>query len=303
MGEDIEKLSPSKMNQLIHPSEKSRFILALMASVPTMAAIIYASGLMLPISLIYIIFILSIYVLWTMTIKAIFRANLVRVSEHSFQQIHNMVTVIKRRLEYNGNVDVFVYEGKFIATLVKFIGLNVLLVGADVAKCILKDENTKEIEWYLARYIGALKAKHYRADYLISIINIIDKLKIMLLFTYPYQRAIMYSGDQIGLAVNGDLKASINCLYKEVVGKDLSEFVSLASISEQANETRHSILAKIVQLFLISPHWINRLLNLLCFAKKHYPELYFDYINRLDKTEVAFLERNYPSAHTSYLST
>ena len=93
---------------------------------------------------------------------------------------------------------------------------------------------------------------------------------------FGYERAIQYSGDQIGLAVCGDLDQSMVAFQKFMVGNALSQRVILDGILAQEKEM--GFFAFVARLFSTHPHVVDRYVNLLRFAKKHYPELYNTFI-------------------------
>jgi hypothetical protein len=202
---NIHEMDKEDFKSLLHPSESSRFALALFVAVPAAAiALIFtfvSRGL--PVALV-----LSIVVLVWFSLqiaKAELIANSVRVSNKNFPEIYRVLEEVKHVLDYNKKVDIYIIEeGTVNALLAKFFKTKFIILNSELVEDMLEKKKLVQMKWILARFVGALKAKHFKTNILRIIVSSIEKAKILNLFILPYERTTQYSGDQIGLAVCGD---------------------------------------------------------------------------------------------------
>ena len=146
----------------------------------------------------------------------------------------------------------------------------------------LSDEQRAELTFLVARFIGALKAKHLRFDPVVMVVAGLEKLIFLNPFLYPYERATTYSGDQIGLACCGSLPAALNVLGGLMVGAELAPRLGLRGLLWQAVSVRRHWLPRLRQLALAQPHLTNRYLNLLEFGSRLDPAGFAAFVDGLD---------------------
>src|SRR5437763_7021612 len=277
-------MSESEFRALLHPSEASRYLLALLVVLPLTAVgvviVFWTDGFgLLAIPLI-------LFGSWFATglTRARFLGNAVRVSATNFPEIYQAVLDAKKELSYSGAVDVFVYaESEINAFLLSLFRRKLVLIpaGAVSQRWVATDN---EVKWLIARFIGALKSKHHRINFLRVLIDISEKLLFLNLLFYPYERATQYSGDQIGLAVTRDLSAALRMTTKFFDGKDVVDRVNLRGLLTQADEIHGSFFALLARLFSPFPHLADRYLNLLDFARSRYPAGFDEYLSHYDET-------------------
>ena len=270
------KISPEELKSLLHPSEDSRFYLALAIVIPLGLAMLWLSVTLVFI-IVYIVFIIGIVWLTLQVAKAHLMANAVKVSDKNFPEINNVLNEVLYTLDYDKAVDVYIVEeGTVNAFLYKFFETKFIVLNSELVEDMLAHDSLLQAKWVIARFVGGLKAKHYRLTLLRILIDSIEKIKIFNLFLLPYERAVNYSGDQIGLAVCGDLNQSMTAFQKFMVGNVLSKRVNFHGIQEQREEK--NFFTVMARLSSSHPHVIDRFYNLLSFAKNKYPEMYSGYM-------------------------
>lgn len=263
---------------LRHPSERSRLVLAVAASavLAGMAAVLIAKRLQ------------TDQVVWTLVIGPVaaafawlalqlHRANLlgnaVRVTPESLPELHAVLDEVRAALDYHRRVDVYVTDRvSGLMTLTSLFGTRVIMVEGDLVATLLENGRRRELTFLVARFIGALKSQRDRIGPLRLLVTLARPIGLVNVFIWPYDRAVVYSGDQIGLAVAGDLDAALNALDRLLVGGTLGPSVRDAGVFDQASQVRRRRLPRLAQLFNRQPHLANRYVNLMAFAERHAPE-------------------------------
>lgn len=273
METNKRKITSEELKELLHPTEDSRFDLALLVTFPVVSI-----GLLIILStvafvLLYVVMIVAVIWVGLQITKASLTANAVKVSKTSFPEIHRTLEEVRHTLGYDKPVDVYVVnEGTVNAFLARFFRTKYIVLNSELVEDMIQQHSLLQMKWVLARFVGALKVKHDKLVVFRVIIEGIEKLQIFNVFLLPYERAIQYSGDQIGLAVCGDLDQSMIAFQKFMVGNTLSKHVNLEGVLEQERQMGH--FAKFAQLFSTHPHVVSRYVNLLRFAKHRYPDTY-----------------------------
>lgn len=209
--------------------------------------------------------------------KASLTANAIKVSEASFPEVHSVLEEVRYTLNYDEPIDIYIVEeGTVNAFLAKFFRTKFIILNSELVEDMIQPESLLQLKWVIARFVGSLKVKHDKLLFFRIIIESIEKLQIFNIFLLPYERAIQYSGDQIGLAVCDNLDQSMVAFQKFMVGNALSRRVALDGILAQEKEM--GFFAFVARLFSTHPHVVDRYMNLLRFAEKRYPELYDTFI-------------------------
>ncbi len=288
-------ISDHELKKLLHPAETSRYILALIIAIPATIVIIYLVVLSKGIILVGLLgALLSVWIALQL-MKASLMGSSVRVSADNFPGVHEVLVEVKHRLKYEKVVEIYITEGgSFNAFLYKFFRTKFILLNADIVSGLPIQTNRKELMWIVARFIGALKAKHMRLQILAVIVNSVQQLQIFNFLMLPYERATQYSGDQIGLAVCGELKSSIVALGKLMVGKDLGDRVRLKGMLQQARQIHHSLFAILAKLMSTHPHMTDRYLNMLGFARLRYPNEFARYAAQFDDVVLSEIDLMFP---------
>lgn len=272
-----QKITPAELKALLHPTEDSRFDLALFVTVPVVSIGLLIIFLTIGLAALSVVTIIFIVWLSLQIAKAKLTANAIKVSPVSFPEIYDILEEVRYVLDYDKPVDIYIVEeGTVNAFLAKFFRTKFIVLNSELVEDMLQHNSLLQMKWVIARFVGALKVKHDKLTLFRIIIDSLENLQIFNLFLLPYERAIQYSGDQIGLAVCGDLGQSMAAFQKFMVGNTLSKRVSLEGILAQEREM--GAFAKIARLFSTHPHVIDRYVNLLRFAETHYPKLHRDFI-------------------------
>lgn len=259
---------------LRHPSERSRLVLAVAASVGLigLAAVLFFKRLERE------------QVIWTMVVGPaavllgwaglqILRANLlgnaVKATPESLPELHAVLDDVRARLAYDRRVDVYVTDRvDGLMTLTSLFGTRIILIEGDLLAALLKDGKRAELTFLIARFFGALKSQRDRIAPLRFLVTLARPVGIVDPLIWPYDRAVVYSGDQIGLAVCGDLESALNALDRLLVGGSLGPMVSDAGVVDQARQARRRTLPRVAQLVRRQPHLANRYVNLMAFAER-----------------------------------
>ena len=291
----VQSIDDKELRSVLHPNETSRFVLALVVTMPVVITALILTFVTFGGILLFLAFL--VFSIWftLLIMKAQLVANSVLVSEVSFPEVFNVYLDVKKILNYDGDVKIFIVEaGTINAFIAKFFNTKFIILNSGLVKGMIKNEDIIQMKWIIARFIGALKAKHLRLTLLKAIINSIEQIKIFNLFILPYERAIQYSGDQIGLVVSGDLTNAIIAFDKFMVGNELAKRVEFRGIINQSKTVKNDFFAMLARLFSTHPHLTDRYLNLLAFANWRYPDQYFEFISEYDEDERKQITRLLP---------
>jgi hypothetical protein len=118
---------------------------------------------------------------------------------------------------------------------------------------------------------------------------VVDSVKFLQLFLAPYLRATAKSGDQIGAACCGDIRATAGMMNRLLVGKELGPRLAVKGVLDQAATVRRRWLPRLAQLFMSKPHATNRYLNLLAFFARTSPQEIRTWQASLDEATAARL--------------
>ncbi|HEU4398907.1 MAG TPA: hypothetical protein VFU54_13865 [Actinomycetota bacterium] len=277
-----------RLRALVHHSERSRFVLALVASVLVIgvftALLAVSRGLEGVLSLAAVLLVTMTTVwLFVQVLKAHLLGHAARVSADNLPEVEEVLDQVRQALHYHAPIQVYVIDKEEQrAQLVKFLSTRVILLDGSFVADRLSDEQRAELTFLIARYIGALKAKHLRFEPVVMVVAALEKLIFLNPFLYPYERATTYSGDQIGLACCGSLPAALNVLGGLMVGPELAPRLGLRGLLWQAVSVRRRWLPRLRQLVLRQPHLTNRYLNLLEFGSRLDPAGFAAFVHGLD---------------------
>lgn len=271
------QLTQAELKTLLHPTEESRFDLALLVTFPVISIGLLIIFSTIAFILIYVAMLVLAVWVGMQIAKASLTANAIKVSEASFPEVHSVLEEVRYTLNYDEPIDIYIVEeGTVNAFLAKFFRTKFIILNSELVEDMIQPESLLQLKWVIARFVGSLKVKHDKLLFFRIIIESIEKLQIFNIFLLPYERAIQYSGDQIGLAVCDNLDQSMVAFQKFMVGNALSRRVALDGILAQEKEM--GFFAFVARLFSTHPHVVDRYMNLLRFAEKRYPELYDTFI-------------------------
>ena len=254
-----------------HPLQRRRFALALFFALilfPLIGVGLVAGTIVLVVPL----FALLIWMTGRM-LYAKFMGNCILVSELNYPRINTIGEDLKAVIGYNKPVNIFVYEqGNFNAYLFKFFFYRrAVFLNSELLEAGVSDD---ELRWLIGRFIGYLKARR-QAGFWGWTIRAAQQLGFFNLFLLPYERALVYSGDRIALAViNGDISTAVAAMQKLMVGRQLGYSVNPSGMVDQHRKVKGSFFAFLARLAMHFPHMTARYVDLIDFAKQRYPAQY-----------------------------
>jgi hypothetical protein len=262
------RIADDELKDLLHPSEQSRLVLALVGLVPialfALAVIVLSRGFML----LFVGSVLGTIWLAMRLQEARLKGQAVEVQGENFPELRAVLRDVCQQLDYGKPVSMFVVnEGTVNATLLRLFGKRILWVNAGLVEAMGDPETRAELEFVVGRFVGALKSRHLRFGELTMIISGFERLAGLNLLILPYMRATILSGDQIGMMISGDATASLRAMSKLFIGNALADRLSLRATVEQAVRQRYSPFRWLAIAFSSHPHMTDRILNLVRFSQ------------------------------------
>jgi hypothetical protein len=275
------------VGRLRHPSEPSRFALAASASIllvglgllvllrlaGVLALAVLGAGLLMVLGLVW----------WAVQVH---RASLLgaaaRVTPETFPVLSAAACEVKQQVGYTRPVEIFVIAHTEVPVrLTSFFGTHILLMEGDLVADLVKPGNRPQLDFILATFFGKLKVKALAWAPLLIAIDALQLPQVLNFLIAPWERATVYTGDQVAAACCGSLDESIIALNRLLVGKDLAHSVGMSGLMNQAATVRRRWLPRLQQLYSSYPHLTNRYLNLLSFAGQSAPGQAFTFRGRL----------------------
>jgi len=180
---------------------------------------------------------------------------------------------VKQQLGYTRPIEIFVVaRSGDPVRLTSFFGTHVLIMEGDLVAELVKPENRPQLDFILATFFGMLMVKRLVWAPIHIAIDALRLPKVLNFLVTPWERATVYTGDQVAATCCGSLDESIIALNRLLVGKDLARSVGMTGLMNQAVSVRRRWLLRLQQLYSRYPHLTNRYLNLLSFADQSVPE-------------------------------
>jgi hypothetical protein len=207
----------------------------------------------------------------------VYRTNLVggsaRVTQETFPVLNAAADEVKQKLGYTRPIEIFVVaRSDDPVRLTSFFGTHVLIMEGDLVAELVKPENRPQLDFILATFFGMLMVKRLAWAPILIAIDALRLPKVLNFLVAPWERATVYTGDQVAATCCGSLDESIIALNRLLVGKDLARSVGMTGLMNQAVSVRRRWLLRLQQLYSSYPHLTNRYLNLLSFADHSVPE-------------------------------
>ena len=275
------------VRRLRHPSEPSRFALAASASIllvglglllllrlaGVLALAVLGAGLLMVLGLVW----------WAVQVH---RASLLgaaaRVTPETFPVLSAAAGEVKQQVGYTRPVEIFVIAHTEVPVrLTSFFGTHILLMEGDLVADLVKPGNRPQLDFILATFFGKLKVKALAWAPLLIAIDALQLPQVLNFLIAPWERATVYTGDQVAAVCCGSLDESIIALNRLLVGKDLAHSVGMNGLMDQAATVRRRWLPRLQQLYSSYPHLTNRYLNLLSFAGQSAPGQAYAFRGRL----------------------
>lgn len=280
----VAPASPLDINALRHPTEASRFALALVASTVAVSIAVYvlvslgraAEVLLLLLSLAAMFVLLWLLLqLWRVRLLA----DSVKVTRETLPEVQDAVDTVRQRLDYYGRVDLFVTDkiSRVLSaeappiTLTSYFGVRVIVAEGAALGDPSSEQERSHLLFLLATHFGAIKARHTQWSPFLIALQISGLPKLVSLFIYPWYRATIYTGDRIAYACCGDLGVGVQAVYRAMAGKEAAPHLRASGLVDQALSVRRNMVLRLSQLLRPVPHATNRYLDLLSFAADREP--------------------------------
>jgi hypothetical protein len=266
------------VRSLVHPTEHSRLLIALSSSavvfgVAAMAVEHKQGWIMLAIYAALLVVLAGLIWLSLQVHRSRLLGSAVRVSDSTLPELQSIVDVVRSRLNYQRRIDVYVVDKvSGGSAMTSYLGTRLIQIEGGLVADLLDEQHRAELIYLVGRHVGQLKSKHQRLWPILLAITLFDSLKFLQLFLAPYYRATVKSGDQIGAACCGDIRATAATMNRLLVGKELGPRIVVKGVLDQAAIVRRRWLPRLAQLFMSEPHATNRYLNLLGFFARVAPE-------------------------------
>ncbi len=276
--------APLEVGALRHPTESSRFALALIATAAGTAFVIFAllvalttAELLTPLLVVasgFAAFWLALQ-LWRVRLLA----DAVRVDAATLPELDAIVRDVRARLDYHGRAEVFVVDRLIrvvanetrTATVTSFFGVRVILLEGGLVGDLSRDDSRRQCTFLLATLLGALKARHAQWGSVLDLLRALKLTVVVAPLVTPWLRATVYTGDRLAYACCGDLDVSLRAAYRTLVGGDVAPQLRTPGLIGQALTVRHSRILRLAQLLRSTPHVPNRYLEVLAFAGARQP--------------------------------
>jgi hypothetical protein len=273
---------PVDVDALRHPTENSRFALALVAAAGIVSIALFvllSLGRVAEIAGVVLAIIAAFAALWfsLQLWRVRMLADGVQVTPESLPQVQEVIDIVRARLNYDRRVDVFVVDkvsrvlkaDSAPITLTSFFGVRVIVAEGGALGDLTNEREREQLIFLLATFVGALKAQHTRWSPYLMALELSGLPKLVFLFVYPWYRATTYTGDRIAYACCGDLDVSLEAVYRALVGKDTAPHLRHAGLVQQCLVVRRKVILRLSQLLRRVPHASNRYLALLAFASTY----------------------------------
>ena len=261
-------LSPSDVRACVHPRLPLRFALAVLCAVLLAPLIIVLSLLGLVSLLLFWIVVLS----W-LSVEVLFAymtENCILVSALNYPRIDTLAAEVKTLLAVRRDFQVFVFEqGQFNAFMLRMFRRRAIFLNSEILETGVSDD---EVRWLIGRFVGYWRSQQ-DAGFLGWMIRIARKFGVFNFFILPYERAMVYTGDRLGLAcIGGDIATAISAMQKVLVGRQLGYSVNPIGVVEQRRLTKGSLFGFLARVGSAFPHTIARYVDLIAFARLRFRE-------------------------------
>lgn len=263
-------LSPTEVKAHEHPRLPSRYLIAIICGIILLP--LFAAFALFGIITLLLVWIIAL--VWLLHEVAYVRMvdNSVLVSDYNYPRIHLLAEEVRASLSLRKEISIFVYEqGNFNALLVKFLWRKAIFIQSELLETGVSDD---EVRWIVGRFVGYLRV-HQDAGPMGKLVRLTGRTGVFTLLIYPYERAMVYTGDRLGLAaIGGDLSSAVSAMQKLLVGRQLGYSVNPLGIIDQRRKTKGSIFAFLARVSSPFPSTTARYVDLISFSQRQYPEAF-----------------------------
>jgi hypothetical protein len=272
MPSQSQPLSDRDFSTYAHPLLFRRFVLALVfAGLPVLFGLwlIYDTGGR---ALIFVIFVPVVMFLFWFSSRVFFAqmlGNSVVVSDVNYPRINTLAEELKVKLGHPKPVHIFVYEqGSFNAYMRFLFFRRAIFLNSELLETGVSDN---EVRWIVGRFIGYLRARE-QAGLPGWVIRGAERLLVFNVFLFPYERAMVYTGDRLAVAaMDGDISSAASAMQKVFVGRQLGYSVNPEGIIDQQRKIKGTFFGFMARLPSHFPHMTARYVDLIVFAKVFFP--------------------------------
>ena len=233
--DETEAATVPSVRSLLYPGERWRFWMAAFVSAGFLALILYllarrGATTVLGAGVFLLVVLGSGW--WALQLmRARLLGNSVKVTAAGFPELYALLEDLVARLDYHDRIDVYVADKSDPSVrLTSYLGTRIILIEGGLVAELLDASRAGPLRFLIARHIGALKARAWRLDPLLVILQAANALQFVKPFLLPYYRSIAYSGDQIGLVCSGSVEAALEATGRLLVGKELADRLSLGGV-------------------------------------------------------------------------
>ncbi|HEX4301602.1 MAG TPA: TonB family protein [Rhizomicrobium sp.] len=266
----MEPLNRSQIKACNHPRLTLRFALAFLLTlllVPLAAWLSFLGAITL-----LLFWLIAFVWLARETLYAHYVANMILVSELNYPRIDTLSEEMRTLLGVRRTFSVFVFQmGEFNAFMMRLFRRRAIFLPSEILETGVSDD---EVRWIIGRFVGYWRSQQ-DAGVMGWMIRLAQKFIVFDFFMLPYERAMVYTGDRLGLAgIGGDIGSAISAMQKLLVGRQLGYSVNPVGVIEQRRRSKGSLFGFLARITSGFPHTIARYVDLIVFAKRQYPEPY-----------------------------
>lgn len=254
-----------------YENEKSRYVLALVGITPIIlffvALIIVTKGVAIPIIIAYGL--LFWFLLWFTgkVAKAALLMNLVEVSEYNFDKLHGLIINAKETLKYTKKINSYVWPGSTVGlSILHLLDRKIFLIQS----AFLEDNpSDKVLDYSVMFHVARLKTKSEYFTLLTKMISGLEKLFLLNILLYPFERATVYTADRVAMIYSGKPDYAQQAFSREMVGTELAENMNLDRIAKQGTQCQ-GFFAWVARAYLPFPGYSHRFLELNKFSNSEH---------------------------------
>jgi Zn-dependent protease with chaperone function len=266
-GSVMSEVTREQYQACRHPRLDSRYGIA-----------IFCMLLFLPLLAVALAFsIVSLFILWIIFLlwvgAEIFYHrsvdNSVLVSQYNYPRIHDLAEEVRIYLGVEKKIHIFVYEEGAFNAYMRMFRRRAIFLNSEVLESGVEDD---EVRWLVGRFMGFLRVRQ-ESGIIGRLVRMTELSGIFSLLVFPYTRAMVYTGDRLGLAaVGGNIEAAVAAMQKMLVGRSLGYSVNPVGIVEQRRQTKGSLFALFGRMSSAFPSQVSRYVDLLSFAKRYFAD-------------------------------
>lgn len=256
--------NPSELiDKVRHPSEKPRFIIALIAVAPILMSVVWLAiategiaGLVIGFYLLLILFLIWFF---GRMVRALLLMNMVEINEENFSDIYRVILKTKDVIGYDKVINAYLWRGSKVGlSILHQLDRKILVIDAP----FLEGEPSEEIlNFAVMFHVARLKTRSEYLSILTNIISGIQKIWLLNFILYPFERATVYTADRVAMIYVGKSEYAQQSLSREMVGNELGKLVNIDRISVQGEQCK-GFFAWLARAYSSFPGYSQRFVEL-----------------------------------------